>query len=101
MDLQFTGKSTTGHCLSTSNRTFTMTEEADICCYKANDVIVDCHEDWAVLSRTGKMDDPCLVQVFAVADNVYIAHQANAANIYVSEHLKDVLDAASDMIYTM
>lgn len=83
-----------------TNRNWTTTEKADISCYKAEDVIVECNEDLAVLSSTGHMDDPYLVQVFAIGDNLYIAHQACAASIYYTDSLKDCLDTACEMIYT-
>lgn len=85
MDLKFTGKSTTGHCLAISNRTWTTTEEADISCYRAGGVTVECYEDYASLHANGV----CTVEIFAIADNVYIA--AAPATLYASESLANCL----------
>lgn len=100
MTLQFNGTKPRGSCHSTSNRTFTMTEEADICCYKANDIQVECLDDMAWLRHSSGEREEFSVQVFAVADNVYIAHQISSAQIYVTDSLIDSLDAAVEMIIT-
>jgi hypothetical protein len=94
MDLKFSGQTTIGHDLATNNRTWTTTEEADILRYKANGVTVECHEDYASLHANGA----CTVEIFAVADNVYVA--AAPGELHATESLYYCLWWATEFILT-
>ena len=83
-----------------SNRNWTTSEEADLSCYKAPDVKINVYEDFAHFSETGTPTDLYGVMIFAIGDNQYLAHQAHAAQVWITDSLQDCCDAAAEMVIT-
>lgn len=97
-DLKFLGLRNKGQTFNTTNRDWSTSEEADISCYSAPNVGVECWEDTALVTRneeTTEFD----VYVTAIADNVYIASQAANGRIYATDSLRDCLDTAALMVW--
>lgn len=40
------------------------------------------------------------VQVFAISQNEYLVHQETASEIYITDDIKDALDAAAEILAT-
>jgi hypothetical protein len=82
---------------SFSNRDFTTTEEADISCYELPEGVKrEFFDNMTWLTKEGVPG----VQIFAIGDNLYLCHQETSCELYITDHLKDAIDAACEILAT-
>jgi hypothetical protein len=90
---------------NTTNRDWSTSEEADISCYKAPFVKIECWENTALVQRNPEkpeIADEYIefdVYVYAVADNLYLATKTMGGRVYLTDTLQDCLDTAALMVY--
>jgi hypothetical protein len=85
---------------SRTNREWATTEEADLSCAVYVGVSIEVFDNMAWFTSTSEFCTHQGAQVFATGDNEYIVHGVSAAEIYVTNSLKDAMDMAAEFCIT-